>query len=85
MAILERSKEIAEKTEAKNPSKLGSRYYILGEQYLKSGRKKEALLNLQRARESLSGNPDKEHEFALTLMKLSSLDLNAGRVGESIT
>ena len=50
LAILERSREIAEKTEAKNKSKLGSRYFILGEQYLRSGSKKDALHNLQRAR-----------------------------------
>ena len=42
IALLEQSIKIAENTEAKNPKNIGSRYYVLGKQYLRAGKKKQA-------------------------------------------
>ena len=53
MQILEKSIDIAYKSEAKNTKKIGLRHYMAGSQYLKAGKKKEAIENLQKARACL--------------------------------
>jgi hypothetical protein len=59
--------------------------YILGDQYLKAGMKKDALDNLQKAKAVMEKSKEQENSnYPLVLRKLASLELNNGSTDNCI-